>query len=327
MKKLRILVTGGAGYIGSHMVKLLGRQGHQVVTLDDLSAGFKDAILAGEFVHGGLHDVAGLDALFATHVFDAVIHFAGSIAVGESVSNPAKYYRNNVVASLNLFDAMLKHGVDKLVFSSTAAIFGTPQYVPIDEEHPKSPINPYGMSKWMIEKVLLDYERAYGMRSVALRYFNASGADPAGMLGERHNPETHLIPLALRVAKGVMSELTVFGADYDTPDGTCIRDYVHVTDLCDAHLLALGYLIGGGVSHAYNLGNGQGYSVREVIDAVERVSGRKVNVRYGARRAGDPPRLVANSSKIRQDWKWDPSYRELDAIVSHAWNWELTNQH
>jgi UDP-glucose 4-epimerase len=323
MKTLSILVTGGAGYIGSHMVKLLAQQGYQVVTIDDLSAGFEDAILVGDFVHGSLHDTAGLDALFSAQAFDAVIHFAGSIAVGESVTNPAKYYRNNVVASLNLFDVMLKYKVDKLVFSSTAAVFGLPEYIPIDELHRKSPINPYGVSKWMIEKVLLDYERAYGMRSVALRYFNASGADPDGVLGERHDPETHLIPLALRAAKGEMPELTVFGTDYDTPDGTCVRDYVHVSDICDAHLLALNHLVSGGESRAYNLGNGQGYSVREVIDAVERVSGRKVKVRYGARRDGDPPRLVANSSNICRDLEWEPKYKELDVIVSHAWNWEL----
>jgi UDP-glucose 4-epimerase len=322
---MEVLVTGGAGFIGSHMVKMLATRGYSVVTLDDLSAGFRDAVLAGEFVHGSLYDIAGLDALFSAHTFDAVIHFAGSIVVGESVRDPSKYYRNNLVATLNLLDAMRKHGVGKLIFSSTAAIFGMPQYVPIDEGHPKTPINPYGMSKWMIENVLLDYERAYGFHSVALRYFNAAGAAPDGELGERHNPETHLIPLALRAANGTLPALTVFGSDYDTPDGTCIRDYIHIVDICEAHLLALDHLARGGGSRAYNLGNGEGYSVRQVIEIVERVSGNKVPVHYGDRREGDPPRLVADSSSIRQDWGWIPRYSELEMIVAHAWRWENAN--
>jgi UDP-glucose 4-epimerase len=322
---MEVLVTGGAGFIGSHMVKMLATRGYSVVTLDDLSAGFRDAVLAGEFVHGSLHDIAGLDALFSAHTFDAVIHFAGSIVVSESVRDPSKYYRNNLVATLNLLDAMRKHGVGKLIFSSTAAIFGMPQYVPIDEGHPKAPINPYGMSKWMIENVLLDYERAYGFHSVALRYFNAAGAAPDGELGERHNPETHLIPLAIRAANGALPALTVFGSDYDTPDGTCIRDYIHIVDICEAHLLALDHLARGGGSRAYNLGNGEGYSVRQVIEIVERVSGNKVPVHYGDRREGDPPRLVADSSRIRQDWGWIPRYSELEMIVAHAWRWENAN--
>lgn len=321
---MKILVTGGAGYIGSHMVKMLAGQGCEVVTLDDLSTGFRDAVLAGEFVHGSLHDVAALELLFSAHAFDAVIHFAGSIVVGESVRDPSKYYRNNLIATLNLLDVMSRCGVDKLVFPSTAAIFGVPQYVPIDENHPKVPINPYGTSKWAVENVLADYGRAYGIRSVALRYFNAAGADPGGELGERHDPETHLIPLALRAANGELPNLTVFGTDYDTPDGTCIRDYVHIMDLCDAHMLALNHLMGGGESRSYNLGNGHGYSVREVIDVAERVSGKKIPVHYGARRAGDPPRLVADSSRIRADWGWNPRYGSLETIIAHAWHWEVT---
>ena len=321
---MEILVTGGAGYIGSHMVRMLDELGHAVVTFDDLSAGFRDAVLGGEFVQGSLHDKAALSALFGAHQFDAVVHFAGSIAVGESVREPAKYYQNNLTGTLNLLDEMRAHGVDKLVFSSTAAIFGVPQYVPIDEAHPQVPINPYGMTKWVTERILSDYDAAYGMRSVALRYFNAAGAAPDAALGERHNPETHLIPLALRAAKGVLPELTVFGTDYDTPDGTCIRDYIHIVDLCDAHVLALQHLTsGGGESRAYNLGNGQGYSVKEVIQVAERVSGKKVPVQYGPRRAGDPPRLVADASKIRQDWGWTPRFGGLEQIIAHAWKWEI----
>jgi UDP-glucose 4-epimerase len=319
---MKLLVTGGAGYIGSHMVRMLCMLGHQVVTFDDLSTGFRDAVLGGDFVQGSLHDRAALSALFSTHQFEAVVHFAGSIVVGESVREPSKYYQNNLTGSLNLFDAMRSHRVNKLVFSSTAAIFGVPQYVPIDEAHPQAPINPYGMTKWVTEQILRDYDAAYGMRSVALRYFNAAGAAPDAVLGERHNPETHLIPLALRAAKGELPELTVFGTDYDTPDGTCIRDYIHIVDLCDAHVLALQHLEADGESRAYNLGNGQGYSVREVIQMTEHVTGNTVPVKYGARRAGDPPRLVADSSQIRNDWGWSPKYEGLDTIIRHAWQWE-----
>ncbi len=320
---MNILVTGGAGYIGSHMVRMLAGSGHSVVTFDDLSAGFREAVLGGELVLGSLHDKVALDSLFGGRKFDAVVHFAGSIAVGESVRDPAKYYQNNLAGTLNLFDAMRAHGVNKLVFSSTAAIFGVPQYVPIDEEHPQAPINPYGMTKWVTERILRDYDAAYGLRSVALRYFNAAGAAPDGALGERHDPETHLIPLALRAAKGELPALTVFGTDYDTPDGTCIRDYIHIVDLCEAHVLALQHLAAGGESSAYNLGNGLGYSVKEVIQVAERVSGKKVPVQYGPRRAGDPPRLVADAGKIRNDWGWSPRFAALEQIVDHAWQWEV----
>lgn len=320
---MKILVTGGAGYIGSHMVRLLTELGHAVVTFDDLSAGFRDAVIGGEFVQGSLHDKAALTALFGAYQFEAVVHFAGSIVVGESVRDPAKYYQNNLTGTLNLFDAMREHGVNKAVFSSTAAIFGTPQYVPIDEQHTQAPINPYGVTKWVTERILRDYDAAYGLRSVALRYFNAAGAAPDAALGERHDPETHLIPLALRAAKGELSELTVFGTDYDTPDGTCIRDYIHIVDLCDAHVLALQHLAQGGESRAYNLGNGQGYSVKEVVQVAERVSGKKISVQYGPRRAGDPPRLVADATKIKRDWGWSPRFGELEQIVQHAWQWEI----
>lgn len=320
---MRILVTGGAGYIGSHMVRLLAEDGHAVVTVDDLSAGFCDAVLGGEFVKASLLDRAALADLFGSHRFDVVMHFAGSIAVGESVCDPAKYYQNNLVSTLNLLDAMRTHRVDKLIFSSTAAIFGVPQYVPIDEKHPQAPINPYGMTKWVTEQILRDYDLAYKIRSVSLRYFNAAGAWPDGSLGERHHPETHLIPLALRAATGDLPELTVFGTDYDTPDGTCIRDYIHVMDLCDAHRLALQHLNADCQSRAYNLGNGQGYSVKDVIQIVERVSGKTVPIQYGPRRAGDPPHLVADAGKICTDWGWSPRFAALEQIVGHAWQWEV----
>jgi UDP-glucose 4-epimerase len=319
---MKILVTGGAGFIGSHMVRMLDELGHEVVTLDDLSAGFRDAVLGGVFVYCSLHDKAALGELFGSHQFDAVVHFAGSIAVGESVRDPAKYYQNNLTGILNLLDAMREHDLNKIVFSSTAAIFGVPQYVPIDEQHPQAPINPYGMTKWVTEQILRDYDAAYGLRSVVLRYFNAAGASPDAALGERHDPETHLIPLALRAAKGVLPNLTVFGTDYDTPDGTCIRDYIHIVDLCDAHVLALQHLMTDGDSRAYNLGNGQGYSVKEVIQVAERVTGKKIPVQYGTRRAGDPPHLVADASKIKKDWNWTPRFAELEKIVEHAWQWE-----
>lgn len=318
---MRILVTGGAGYIGSHMVKLLGSQGYEVNTLDDLSTGYRDAVLHGGFIEGSLLDEDLLEEVFREAIYDMVIHFAGSISVGESVHNPAKYYRNNLVASLNLADAMVRNNINKLVFSSTAAIFGNPQYTPIDERHPQLPINPYGQTKLYFEKVLQDYGRAYGLNSVSLRYFNAAGADPNGQLGERHDPETHLIPLALRATDPTMPKLSIFGNDYATRDGTCIRDYIHVDDLCEAHLLAIRHLHAGGESRQYNLGNGEGYSVLDVIRTVEKVTGKQVRVSYGSRRQGDPACLVADSSSIKKDWGWRPKYG-LEEIVRHAWCWE-----
>ena len=268
---MKILVVGGAGYIGSHMVKLLDRSQHQVVTLDNLSTGYRDAVKYGDFVEGDIDDNNLLDELFSSSKFDAVMHFASFIEVGESVVDPAKYYRNNFSNTLNLLDAMVRHGINKFIFSSTAAIFGSPEYTPIDEDHPKLPINPYGMSKLMVENALTDYEKAYGLQSVCLRYFNAAGADPDGELGERHNPETHLIPLVLQAASNRRDAISVFGNDYKTDDGSCVRDYIHIVDLCDAHLLALEALISGSGSKKYNLGNGNGYSVLEVIDVVKQV--------------------------------------------------------
>jgi len=317
----KVLVVGGAGYIGSHMVKMLGRHGCAVTTLDDLSSGHRDAVLCGDFAQGDMGDRAVLDAVLSRG-FDAVMHFASFIQVGESVQQPAKYYQNNVVNTLTLLDAMRAHGVDRFIFSSTAATFGEPRYSPMDEKHPQQPINPYGRTKLMVEQVLADYEQAYGLRSVSLRYFNAAGADPEGQLGERHEPETHLIPLVLQAASGRRPHIGVFGRDYDTPDGTCIRDYIHIEDLCSAHWLALQSLMGGAGGQAYNLGNGQGFSVQEVIYTAERVAGRPIAVVNGPRRAGDPARLVADAKLIRTQLGWQPRYADLATIVAHAWAWE-----
>ena len=326
MTGMNILVVGGAGYIGSHMVKLLGERGCAVTTLDDLSSGHRDAVLTGDFVQGDMADTELLRSLFARRKYDAVMHFASFIEVGESVREPAKYYRNNVANTLALLAAMREAGVDRFIFSSTAAIFGTPQYVPIDERHPRAPINPYGRTKNMVEDVLGDYERAYGLRSVCLRYFNAAGADPDGRLGERHEPESHLIPLALQAASGRRAGLSVYGTDYDTPDGTCIRDYVHVSDLCEAHWLALESLRAGAGSQAYNLGNGNGFSVLEVIETAKKVTGVDFAVKHEARRAGDPPRLVADSSAIKAKLGWSPRYADLDTIIAHAWAFERSRK-
>lgn len=318
----KILVVGGAGYIGSHMVKMLLSSGYEVVTFDNLENGFRDAVLGGEFVHADLADREALAEVFSTHDFSAVMHFASHIQVGESMQNPGKYYQNNVANTLNLLDAMVAAGVDAFIFSSTAAIFGEPEYIPIDEKHPKNPINPYGLSKWMIEQILVDFDKAHGLKSCCLRYFNAAGADPEGELGERHDPETHLIPLVLQAASGRREHITVFGKDYDTSDGTCIRDYIHITDLCQAHLLALEKLMAGADSMAYNLGNGQGFSVQEVIDAARKVTGRQIPVIESERREGDPARLVADATMARQQLGWQPQYAELETIIEHAWHWE-----
>jgi UDP-glucose 4-epimerase len=319
---MNVLVVGGAGYIGSHMVKMLGEHGHQVLTFDNLSGGYRDALLGGELVQADLADRAALDAVFAGQRFDAVMHFASFIQVGESVLLPDKYYRNNVSNTLNLLDAMVAHGVKHFIFSSTAALFGEPVSVPIDERHPSQPLNPYGRSKAMVEQILADYERAFGLRHMCLRYFNAAGADLGGLLGERHEPETHLIPLVLQVASGRRAQIAVYGNDYPTPDGTCIRDYIHVVDLCSAHLLALNSLLDGGHSDCFNLGNGEGFSVQQVIDAARRISGLRIDVLDAPRRAGDPARLVADSAKARALLGWAPRHAQLDIIIETAWRWE-----
>jgi UDP-glucose 4-epimerase len=314
--------VGGAGYIGSHMVKHLLRQGCHVVTYDNLSTGYRDAVLGGEFVLGDLADKAALETLFSTHRFDGVMHFASYMQVGESVIQPARYYENNVTNTLNLLNAMVQHNVERFIFSSSAAVYGEPQYVPIDEAHPKVPINPYGRSKWMVEQILEDYDRAYGLKSIALRYFNAAGADPDGQLGERHDPETHLIPLVLQAASGRRPHISVYGSDYDTPDGTCIRDYIHVADLCEAHWLALQKLLSGSDSGAYNLGNGQGFSVQQVIDTAQAVTGRAIKIANAPRREGDPARLVADSTSARIALNWQPARFALKMIIEDAWRWE-----
>lgn len=322
---MKILIVGGAGYIGSHMVKMLLEHGHRVIVYDNLSSGYRDAVLGGTFIKGDLADKDKLDDVFARLMPEAVMHFASHIQVGESMLYPSKYYLNNFTNTLNLLDTMVKYQVRHFIFSSTAAIFGEPEYAPIDEMHPKNPVNPYGRSKLMVEQVLADYDRAYGLKSVCLRYFNAAGADPEGMLGERHEPETHLIPLVLQAVSGKRANIQVFGRDYDTPDGTCIRDYVHVVDLCAAHLLALSKLMATGVSCQYNLGNGTGFSVQEVINAAEYVTDTVVNVVEGSRRAGDPAILVADATLARSELGWTPQYTDLEEIIAHAWQWEYTN--
>jgi UDP-glucose 4-epimerase len=319
---ISVCVVGGAGYIGSHMVKLLAIKGCKVTTLDNLSTGYRDAVLAGDFIQGDLSDTVFLDNFFSEHAFDAIMHFASFIQVGESLQQPEKYYQNNVVNTLNLLNSMCKHNVKRIIFSSTAATFGEPKYTPIDETHPQTPINPYGRSKLMIEQILSDYDQAYGLKSVCLRYFNAAGADPEGQLGERHDPETHLIPLVLQTASGRRQEIKVFGQDYDTPDGTCIRDYIHVCDLCDAHWLALEYLFKTSSSQSFNLGNGSGFSVKEVIDTAKLVTQKEIKAVYTSRRKGDPAVLVADSTSARTILKWNPKITNIESIVEHAWKWE-----
>ena len=320
---MKILVVGGAGYIGSHMVKQLALAGHDVITLDNLSYGYRDAVKYGEFVKGDLGDNEVLDKIFAAGDVDAVMHFAGFIQVGESVEKPSMYYLNNVVNTHTLLDAMLRHEVKNFIFSSTAAIFGEPEYTPIDEKHNKQPINPYGHSKLMIEQVLDDYDKAYGLRSTCLRYFNAAGADPDGELGERHVPETHLIPLILQAASGRRADIKVFGDDYPTDDGTCVRDYIHINDLCEAHSLALEKMIKDDKSARYNLGNGKGFSVKQVIDIAREVSGNDFKVTIEPRRAGDPAVLVADATLAKRELNWQPNFADLQDIVKTAWQWEI----
>ena len=319
---MKVLIVGGAGYIGSHMVQMLLERGHEPIVFDNLTTGYREALLGAPLVEADLANSSALDRVFEAHRFDGVMHFASFIQVGESVSDPAKYYRNNVANTLGLLDAMHRHGARNFIFSSTAAIFGEPEYVPIDEKHPQQPINPYGFSKYVVERALADYDRAYGLRSACLRYFNAAGADPQARIGERHEPESHLIPLVLQVASGRRPNIQVFGQDYETPDGTCVRDYIHVVDLCEAHLLALDRLRVGGSSSAYNLGNGNGFSVKAVLDCAEQVTGTQIARVYAPRRAGDPAKLVADSRLARLELGWAPCYDSLQTIIAHAWAWE-----
>lgn len=315
---MKVLVTGGAGFIGSHTVLALHEAGHQTVVVDNLGNGHRDAVLAGEFHALDIRDTPALARLMASSGVEAVIHFAAFIEAGASVSDPLRFYDNNVGGSLSLLQAMRQSGLGQLVFSSTAAIFGTPQSLPIVEDAPKVPTNPYGQSKLMVEHLLADCEAAFGLRAVCLRYFNAAGADPDGRLGERHDPETHLIPLALAAALGQGPPLTLFGDDYPTPDGTCLRDYVHVTDLAAAHVCALAHLGSGGASRAFNIGTGQGFSVREVIAAVEAVTGRTVPYALGPRRPGDPAALVASNARAISELGWSPRFTALHDMVAHA---------
>ncbi|MEH2467147.1 UDP-glucose 4-epimerase GalE [Nostoc sp.] len=322
--KPTILVTGGAGYIGSHTVLALKQAGYNVVILDNLVYGHRDLVervLQVELIVGDTGDRALLDQLFKTRDIAAVMHFSAYAYVGESVTDPAKYYRNNVVGTLTLLEAMLTASVKKFVFSSTCATYGVPEFVPIPETHPQNPINPYGATKLMVERILSDFDVAYGFQSVRFRYFNAAGANPSGLLGEDHNPETHLIPLVLMTALGKRESISIFGTDYPTPDGTCIRDYIHVNDLADAHILGLEYLLKGGDSEVFNLGNGSGFSVREVIAAAEQVTGISIPVEERDRRPGDPPILIGTSEKARTILGWQPQYLSIKDIVAHAWQW------
>ena len=320
-----ILVCGGAGYIGSHMCKLLRAQGIAHVVFDNLERGNRAALQGSEFFEGDLRNPDDLKRVFDQYDIHLLMHFAAYIEVGESVSDPAKFWENNVTAVWNLLEAAGVKGVSKIVFSSTAAVYGEPQVVPIPEDHPKNPTNPYGDTKLAVERMLAAYDRAYGIRSVCLRYFNACGSDPDGVLGEDHRPETHLIPRILLAAAGRAPEITVFGTDYDTPDGTCIRDYVHVCDLADAHLRAVRYLEEGGDSAQFNLGSGQGFSVRQVLDAVRTVTGIDFPIKYGDRREGDPARLVADSTRAREVLGWSPIYDDVEVCVRHAWDWMVSH--
>lgn len=327
---LSVLVVGGAGYVGSHAVKHLLKRGHRVTAFDNLSRGHADAVPPALLFRGDLLDEPDVAEVFRSARFDVVMHYAGLCYVGESVTNPHEYYSNNVVGTLNLLNAMLAAGVRRLVFSSTCATYGEPLQTPIPEEHPQRPISPYGASKLVVERVLRDYAKAYAMSSVSLRYFNAAGCDEEGLLGERHDPETHLIPLVLREARRVAdggnpqdTQLVVNGMNYDTPDGTCIRDYVHVDDLADAHLRAAEFMMGPGAgeAHAFNLGAERGHSVLEVIECCRRVTGIQVGFREGPRRPGDPSRLVASSALARSRLGWSPRHQSLESMVTTAWRW------
>lgn len=317
---MRILVTGGAGYIGSHTVRRLLGRGHDVTVFDNLTMGHRPAVPADRLVVGDLRDVDHLDQVFIGNRIEAVVHFAASAYVGESVTDPAKYYRNNLLNSMNLLERVRKHDVTRFVFSSTCATYGVPPVVPIDEETPQNPINPYGNTKLAFEKMLSDYAPAYKIGYAALRYFNASGASPDGGIGEDHTPETHLIPLVLQVALGQRKHIEIFGTDYPTPDGTCIRDYIHVDDLADAHVLSVEKLQPG-QEMKYNVGVGKGFSVREVIRTAEEITGKTIAVKEGPRRPGDPPALVAAADKIRRELGWEAKYTTLRPIVESAWNW------
>jgi UDP-glucose 4-epimerase len=316
-----ILVTGGAGYIGSHVVKLLSRYGHETLVFDNLSRGHREMVSTGALIEGDLANKDLLIKIIRENQIDSVIHFAASSLVGESEEDPHQYYQNNLANGINLLGAMRETGIKKIVFSSSAAVYGSPIHVPIEENHPTEPTNVYGSTKLIIEGMLKKYFEAYGISSVALRYFNAAGADPEAQIGEDHTPETHLIPIVLDCALGRRKDVTVFGTDYDTPDGTCIRDYIHVNDLADAHIKALDHIGKKEGAFFYNLGNGKGFSVRKVIESTERVTGKNIAIKEGPRRKGDPGQLVASSSKIINDFGWDPKFPDLETIIETAWRW------
>jgi len=320
---MRVMVVGGAGYIGSHMCKMLAEHGHELVVCDNLSTGHAEAVRWGRLLHCKLSDSAALEEVLSSACFDAVMHFAADSIVSESVADPLRYYRNNVAETISLLEVMRKHGVNRFVFSSTAAVYGEPQQAFIDEEHPRRPINPYGQSKLIVEQILSDAAAAGQLNAVCLRYFNAAGADESGLIGESHNPETHLIPRILRMAAGEPIQVQLFGVDYPTPDGTCIRDYIHVNDLCAAHLSALEFLQRNDGFHAFNLGNGEGYSVRQVIAAAEEVVSHKICIPEYKRRPGDPAHLVASSDKARKVLGWHPAQKDIHGIVESAWKWHL----
>jgi len=315
------MLVGGAGYIGSHMVKDLLQANYNVITLDDFSTGHRDLLLGGKLIEGNLGDTSLLNRIFSDYQIDIVMHFAAYSIVGESVKSPVDYYRNNVARTIELLDAMVRHNVKRFIFSSSAAVYGEPIEVPIKEEHPLQPTNPYGATKVAIEKMLSDFDSAYGLKHVSLRYFNAAGADASGKIGERHVPETHLIPLILKVAIGERNSIKIFGTDYPTRDGTCIRDYIHVSDLTQAHFLAVEELMAGEDSATYNLGNNRGYSVREVIDIAAKVTKKQITAIEDSRRSGDPAVLVANSDKIRKELGWQPRFEDLETILETAWKW------
>jgi UDP-glucose 4-epimerase len=320
-----ILVIGGAGFIGSHMVKCLLQHGEKVIVIDNLENGHRDAVIGAKLIEADLRRRDQLEPVFQKHDIECIMHFAAYASVGDSVRNPSKYYENNVTGCYTLLEAVRAHKIEKIIFSSSAAVYGEPINVPIPEDHPKNPTNPYGETKWVMERMLQWYGRAYGMRSISMRYFNAAGADHEGRIGEDHAPEEHLIPVAFLAALGKKDCLRIFGTDWKTPDGTCIRDFVHVNDLAEAHFLALQSLRKGNATTAYNLGNGQGFSVKQVIDTVEKVIGRKVPVEPAPRRAGDPERLIASSSRAKAELGWNPRYPDLETIIQHAWAWRRDN--
>jgi UDP-glucose 4-epimerase len=317
-----ILVAGGAGYIGSHMAKTLIQAKREIVIVDNLSTGHNELIVGGRFLLGDIGDSDFLDSVFSRFPISAVLHFAAYSIVGESVANPLKYYDNNVAKTLTLLKTMIHHQVKRFIFSSTASVFGIPEEIPIVEEARTAPINPYGATKLAVEGLLRDCDYAYGLRFASLRYFNAAGADESAEIGEMHNPETHLIPLVLKAANGERENIVIYGQDYDTPDGSCIRDYIHVYDLAAAHLLALEALESGASSDVYNLGNNRGYSVKEVIKAAVKVTGKSIPVIVGERRAGDPPILIASSTKIQRQLGFMPQFQDIETIIHSAWKWE-----